>query len=111
LTLVQFLLKDADSGKYYARLFANGKEVWRSLKTEVFSVAQARLSVLIKEFRSTAKTSETVETGTATVESMARVYLDRVRKDVSTKPSTKHYRAQIVAAILEILARAFDHET
>jgi len=42
---------------------------------------------------------------------MARVYLDRVRKDVSTKPSTKHYRAQIVAAILEILARAFDHET
>ncbi len=32
---------------------------------------------------------------------MARVYLDRVRKDVSTKPSTKHYRAQIVAAILK----------
>ena len=32
------------SGRYYARAFAGGKEVWKSLKTSHFSVAQARLA-------------------------------------------------------------------
>jgi hypothetical protein len=45
-TKIQFLLMDAESGRYYCRLFSNGKEVWRSLKTDLFSVAQTRLAVL-----------------------------------------------------------------
>jgi hypothetical protein len=31
--------------------FANGKEVWKSLKTSHFSVAQARLAEFLKEHR------------------------------------------------------------
>ena len=33
------------------RLYLNGKEVWKSLKTDHFSVAEARLAVLQKEHR------------------------------------------------------------
>ncbi len=36
-TKVQFPPKNAESGIYYARLFFNGKEVWKSLKTDVYS--------------------------------------------------------------------------
>ena len=36
-TKVQFPLKNAESGIYYARLFFNGKEVRKSLKTDVYS--------------------------------------------------------------------------
>ena len=100
-TKVQLLLKDAESGRYYARLFANGKEVWRSLKTDVFSVAQARLAVLVKDYRSSAKSSQTVEKGQATVEKIAGVYLNGVREAVKIKPSTVHYREQLVASILK----------
>jgi integrase len=39
------------SGRYYARAFAGGNEVWKSLKTSHFSVAQARLAEFLKEHR------------------------------------------------------------
>jgi hypothetical protein len=39
------------SGRYYARAFAGGKEVWKSVKTSHFSVAQAKLAEFIKEHR------------------------------------------------------------
>ena len=39
------------SGRYYARVFAKGKEVWKSLKTSHFSVAQARLAEFLKDHR------------------------------------------------------------
>jgi hypothetical protein len=39
------------SGRYYARAFAGGKEVWKSLKTSHYSVAQARLAEFLKEHR------------------------------------------------------------
>ena len=39
------------SGRYYARAFASGKEVWKSLKTSHYSVAEAKLAELLKEHR------------------------------------------------------------
>src|SRR5216117_1686983 len=39
------------SGSYYARAFAGGKEVWKSLKTSHFSVAEAKLATFLKEHR------------------------------------------------------------
>src|SRR5262252_17630 len=39
------------SGRYYARVSAGGKEVWKSLKTLHLSVAQARLAEFLKEHR------------------------------------------------------------
>jgi integrase len=100
-TKVQFLLRDKISRGYYARLYANGKQIWRSLKTDVFSVAQARLAVLIKEQRSVAKASQTVETGKATVETMADAYLEGVRLDTNIKKSTVEYHEKNVSYILK----------
>src|SRR5439155_18387693 len=39
------------TGSYYARAFAGGKEVWKSLKTSHFSVAEAKLAEFLKEHR------------------------------------------------------------
>ena len=39
------------SGRYYARAFASGKEVWKSLKTSHYSVAEAKLAEFLKEHR------------------------------------------------------------
>jgi hypothetical protein len=37
------------SDRYYARLFLDGKEIWRSLDTSHFSVAEAELAVARQE--------------------------------------------------------------
>jgi integrase len=100
-TKVQFLLQNTESSVYYARLYRDGKEVWKSLKTDVFSVAQARLAVEVKSLQQVAKVAATVESGRATVETVAKSYLDGVRLDVSLKPSSIHYREQCVTAILK----------
>ena len=39
-TKTQFLLRNTESGIYYGRAYAQGKEVWKSLKTDVASVAR-----------------------------------------------------------------------
>ena len=39
------------SGRYYARAFASGKEVCKSLKTSHYSVAEAKLAEFLKEHR------------------------------------------------------------
>jgi integrase len=100
-TKTQFLLRDKISGRYYCRLYANGKQHWKSLGTDVTSVARARLAEHIKEFRTAVKTEQTVEEGKATVEQLSKVYLNGVRNQVDIKPSTVHYRDQLVTAILK----------
>ena len=50
-TKTQFLLRNTESGIYYGRAYAQGKEVWKSLKTDVASVARARLSDFLAELR------------------------------------------------------------
>jgi hypothetical protein len=49
-TRLQNLVRHKSSG-YYARLFLNGKEIWKSLKTSHFSVAEAKLAEVQKEHR------------------------------------------------------------
>jgi hypothetical protein len=39
------------SGRHYARAFASGKEVCKSLKTSHYSVAEAKLAEFLKEHR------------------------------------------------------------
>ena len=49
-TRLQNLLRHK-SGRYYARAFAGGKEVWQSLKTSHYSVAEAKLAKFLEEHR------------------------------------------------------------
>jgi integrase len=99
-TKVQFLLRNSQSGIYYARAFAQSKEVWKSMKTDVFSVAKARLGDFLVEVRQVGAARSTVKRGVATLEMAATVYLDEVQKRVDIKPGTKHYWTQIVKALL-----------
>jgi hypothetical protein len=39
------------SGRYYARTFGNNKEIWKSLLTDHFSAAKARLAEFLREHR------------------------------------------------------------
>jgi integrase len=100
-TRKQFLLREKNSGRYYARLFADGKQHWFSLKTDVFAVAEAKLAERIKEFRKTNKPPKTVEQGKATVEQLAKVYLAGQRLRTNIKESTVHYREQCVVSLLK----------
>jgi hypothetical protein len=72
------------SGSYYARAFAGGKEVWKSLKTSRFSVAQAKLAEFLKEHRERASNCnndliELVEV--ASLQGREMEYLTRFRRD------------------------------
>jgi integrase len=98
-TKVQFLLRDENSGRYYARFYRDGKEVWRSLKTDVFGVAKYRLAEELKGFRSVAKVAKTVETGRGTVEQLAQLYLVKVQNNPSLKASTRLDYVNLIKAI------------
>jgi hypothetical protein len=49
-TKLQNLVRQKD-GRYYARLRRNGKEIWKSLKTSHYSVAEAKLTEELKAHR------------------------------------------------------------
>jgi hypothetical protein len=81
-TRLQNLLRHK-SGRYYARAFAGGKEVWKSLKTSHFSVAQAKLAEFLKDHRQrvsngngevSAKMSFGEAAEPATVRNAAKIY-------------------------------------
>jgi hypothetical protein len=42
---LQYLVRNK-SGRYYARVYVGGKEVWKSLATSHFSVAQAKAGAI-----------------------------------------------------------------
>lgn len=100
-TKVQFLLRDENSGRYYARFYRDGKEVWRSLKTDVFEVAKFRLAEELKGFRSVARAAQTVETGRGTVEQLAQLYLVKVKNNPNLKASTRIDYVNLVKAIFK----------
>ena len=98
-TKTAHLLRNSESGKYYARLYRDGKEIWKSLKTKSYPVAVAKLAEEAKVVRQAVKLAGTVESGAATVETVAKRYLERERLRQDLKPSMKQYRAQCVGVI------------
>jgi integrase len=89
------------SGRYYARAYANGKEVWQSLKTSHFGVAQAKLSEFLQDHR--ARQSQTAEMTNAklTFGAALRIHEQTLKDNRNIKPSTVHYWSQIFAALLK----------
>jgi hypothetical protein len=67
------LLKNEESGRYYARFWRDSKPVWISLKTDVPTVAKARIAKERKAFESSKKAEATVESGESTVEQISQV--------------------------------------
>ena len=87
------------SGRYYARAFADGKEVWKSLKTSHFSVAQAKLAEFLKEHRERASNGNGEVSAKMTFGGAAAIHLCNLDDNLSIKPRTRDYWRECLAAL------------
>ena len=92
------------SGRYYARAFARGKEVWKSLKTSHFSVAEAKLAAFLKEHRERRSNGNGEGSAKMTFGEAANIHLRNLDDKLSIKnikPSTHHYYHEVLEALLK----------
>jgi integrase len=87
------------SGRYYARAFAGGKEVWRALKTSHFSVAEARLAEFLKEHRERRSNGNGEVSAKMTFGEAAAIHLRNLDDNVRIKPRTRDYWRECLAAL------------
>jgi len=91
------------SGRYYARVFGNGKEVWKSLKTSHFQVAQARLAEFLKDHRQRAGNGgDRKDSGISakmTFGEAAENHLRDLDNNVKLKPRTRSYYRERLRAL------------
>jgi integrase len=89
------------SGRYYARVFAKGKEVWKSLKTSHLSVAQARLTEFLNEHRQRVGNGNGGSGISAkmTFGEAAQTHLRNLDGDVNLKPRTRDYYRERLDAL------------
>ena len=88
------------SGGYYARVYRNGKEIWKSLKTAHFSVAEARLATFQKEHRERKGREIDASNAKMTFADAAALHMQRVAEDVSIKRRTRQYWQETLDALL-----------
>ena len=104
-TNVTNLLRNRQSGIYYARVRVNGKQKWRSLDTAVFSVAKLRLADVEREVRAQGVAARAeLESGNGGETSVARfvtIYQQRTEHNASLSPGTKLRREIAVKALLK----------
>ena len=89
------------SGRYYARLYLNGKEIWKSLKTAHFSVAEAKLAEAQKEHRE--RKGREVDAGNAKMKfsEAAALHMQRLEERATIKKRTRKYWQETLAAMLK----------
>ncbi len=103
-TNVTNLLRNRQSGTYYARVKVGGKQKWRTLRTSVFSVAKLRLGDVEKEVRAHGLTA-TGETRTAGSDEMAvghfiGIFRERTKQDAALAPATRERRSTAIKAVV-----------
>lgn len=89
------------SGRYYARAYANGKEVWKSLKTSHIGVAEAKLSEFLREHRARRGQSAEIVDAKLTFAAALEIHKQALADNRNLKPTTVHYWSQIFAALLK----------
>ncbi len=104
-TNVTNLLRNRQSGKYYARVKVNGKQKWRTLKTEVFSVAKLRLADVEKTMRAqgAAMRGETVPGAVSetTVSRFIAAFSARVNNNSKLAPASKSRTLDSVKTLIK----------
>src|SRR4051812_41267715 len=87
-TSVQYLLRHRKSGRYYARWTIGGKQIWRKLDTDSFTVAKLRLPDEVAKIEQQRVSTAGTTSGTGSMESyMLKLEAD-VKADTTLKPST-----------------------
>src|SRR5262245_51626422 len=97
-TPVQYLVRHK-SGRYDARVFAGGKEDWKSLGTSHFSVAKAKLAQFLKEHRERVGNNNGEVSAKMTFGEAAEIHLRNLDDDLSIKPRTRDYWRECLAAL------------
>ena len=87
------------SGRYYARAFARGKEVWKSLKTSHFSVAQAKLAEFLKEHRRRIGNGNGDVSAKMAFGEAAVIHLQNLDDNLSIKQRTRDYWRECLVAL------------
>ena len=87
------------SRRYYARAFAGGKEVWKSLKTSHFSVARAKLPEFLKEHRERVSNGNGEVSVKMTFGEAATTHLRNFEDNLSIKPRTRDYWQECLPAL------------
>ncbi|HEV2692911.1 MAG TPA: site-specific integrase [Verrucomicrobiae bacterium] len=87
------------SGRYYARLYLNGKEIWKSLKTSHFSVAEAKLADQLKEHRERKTKQIDPANAKMTFGQATTLHMKRVDENVSLKRRTRVYWKETLGAL------------
>jgi len=94
------LVRYVPSGIYFARARVSGKLIRRSLKTDVLTVAQLRLSDLLKAERQAVESRASVSRGKMTFGDALGIYGSRLEAKVELKPSAKLYRQKCIEALV-----------
>src|SRR5215831_632955 len=98
------------SGRYYARAFVGGKEVWKSLKTSHYSVAEAKLAEFMKEHRERVSNGNSEVSGKMTFGEALKIHQQNQADNVTIKATTRHYWNQIFVALLKSWPELADRE-
>jgi integrase len=100
-TPVANLIRNVQSGNYYARIRVRGKLIWKSLKTDRITVAKLRLGDFHKEERQRAAACKAVARGEMTFGDALAAYKKKVESDPNIKSATKEYYEFRIKALLE----------
>src|SRR5262245_38063398 len=91
------------SDVYYARVWIGGREVWRSLKTKHFSIAQARLAEFVKDHRrrlgNGGNGKDSASSPKMTFGEAAMSHLRDLDNNVKIKPRTRAYYRERLRAL------------
>jgi integrase len=98
-TRLQYLVRHK-SGRYYARVFLGGKEVWKSLKTSHYSVAEAKLAEFLKEHRERVRSNGNGQVSAKmTFGEATAVHLRNLDDNLGIKPRTRDYWRECLLAL------------
>jgi len=97
------LVRSVKTKRYYARVYAGGKEVWKSLGTAHYSVAQAKLAEFLREHRqrvvSGAAGKDSGVSAKMTFREAADIHLRNLDGNVRLKPRTRAYYRERLRAL------------
>ena len=98
------------SGRYYARTFGNGKEIWTSLRTAHFSIAKARLAEFLREHREKQAAGVSEASAKMTFGEALKIHRQNQADDVTIKSTTRHSWKQVFVALLKSWPGLADRE-
>jgi integrase len=89
------------NGRYYARVFVGGKEIWKTLKTNLKSVAVERLQEHVNNARQQRSTGIEVADGKLSFGDVVELYRARFQRDAEIAKLTKEFRESGIKLVLK----------